>query len=85
MTRVLIVEARFYPHISDALYDGAAHALDIAGVHSERLDVHLAQLHVPHYFLRLPWATHGFDFNPGGPGGQLADYAIGRFLARVTR
>jgi len=39
MTRVLIVEARFYPHISDALYDGAAHALDIAGVHSERLDV----------------------------------------------
>ena len=39
MTRVLIVEARFYPEISDALYDGAAHALDIAGVMSERLDV----------------------------------------------
>ena len=39
MTRVLIVEARFYPHISDALYDGAAHALDIAGVNGERLDV----------------------------------------------
>jgi 6,7-dimethyl-8-ribityllumazine synthase len=27
MTRVLIVEARFYPEISDALYDGAAAAL----------------------------------------------------------
>ena len=39
MTRVLIVEARFYPHISDALYDGAARALDIADVMSERLDV----------------------------------------------
>jgi 6,7-dimethyl-8-ribityllumazine synthase len=27
MTRVLIVEARFYPEISDALYEGAAKAL----------------------------------------------------------
>ena len=39
MTRVLIVEARFYPEISDALYDGAAHALDIAGVTAERVEV----------------------------------------------
>ena len=53
--------------------------------HSERLDARLAELHVPHYYLRLPWATHGFDFNPDGPGGQLADYAIDRFLAVVTR
>jgi 6,7-dimethyl-8-ribityllumazine synthase len=37
--RVLIVEARFYPDISDALYDGAAQALDVAGVTSERLEV----------------------------------------------
>ena len=37
--RVLIVEARFYPEISDALYDGAAHALDLAGVLSERITV----------------------------------------------
>ena len=27
MTRILIVEARFYPEISDALYEGAANAL----------------------------------------------------------
>jgi 6,7-dimethyl-8-ribityllumazine synthase len=27
MTRILIVEARFYPEISDALYEGAAKAL----------------------------------------------------------
>jgi 6,7-dimethyl-8-ribityllumazine synthase len=39
MTRILLVEARFYPHISDALYDGAANALDIAGVMSERVTV----------------------------------------------
>jgi 6,7-dimethyl-8-ribityllumazine synthase len=39
MTRVLIVEARFYPHISDALFDGAMHALDVAGVLAERVDV----------------------------------------------
>jgi len=53
--------------------------------HSERLDARLQELGVPHYFLRLPWATHGFDFNPDGPGGQLTDYAVGRFLASVTR
>ena len=39
MTRVLIVEARFYPHISDALYEGAAHALDGAAVASDRVNV----------------------------------------------
>jgi 6,7-dimethyl-8-ribityllumazine synthase len=36
---VLIVEARFYPHISDALYAGAARALETAGVDSERVTV----------------------------------------------
>ena len=53
--------------------------------HSERLAARLQELGVPHHFLRLPWATHGFDFNPDGPGGQLADHAIGQFLATVTR
>jgi 6,7-dimethyl-8-ribityllumazine synthase len=37
--RVLIVEARFYPHISDALYEGAFRALDSAGVGVDRLEV----------------------------------------------
>jgi 6,7-dimethyl-8-ribityllumazine synthase len=37
--RVLIVEARFYPEISDALYDGARRALDAAGVVHERVAV----------------------------------------------
>ena len=39
MMRVLIVEARFYPEISDALYDGARQALDVAGVAHERVAV----------------------------------------------
>jgi 6,7-dimethyl-8-ribityllumazine synthase len=37
--RVLIVEARFYQHISDLLYDGAANVLDIAGAIIERVEV----------------------------------------------
>ena len=37
--RVLIVEARFYPEISDALYDGAARVLDDAGISPERVTV----------------------------------------------
>lgn len=37
--RVLIVEARFYPHISDALYDGAVRALKSAGISFDRLEV----------------------------------------------
>ena len=38
MTRILIVEARFYPEISDALYEGAARALGSEGV-TERIVV----------------------------------------------
>lgn len=52
--------------------------------HSERLDSRLQELGVPHYYLALPWATHGFDFNPNGPGGQLADSAIEAFLSAIT-
>jgi len=37
--RVLIVEARFYPHISGALYEGAFRALDTAGAGVDRLEV----------------------------------------------
>ena len=37
--RVLIVEARFYEHISDALFDGAATALQSAGAHFDRIAV----------------------------------------------
>ena len=52
--------------------------------HSERLTLRLQEVGVPHYYLRLPWATHGFDYNLNGPGGQLADCAIDQFFAAVT-
>jgi acetyl esterase/lipase len=53
--------------------------------HSARLAERLRELGVPYYCLELPWATHGFDFNPAGPGGQLADYAIERFIRAAVR
>jgi 6,7-dimethyl-8-ribityllumazine synthase len=37
--RILIVEARFYEHISNALLDGATAALDAAGARFERVQV----------------------------------------------
>ena len=37
--RVLVVEARFYPEISDALYEGAMNVLLAAGVSTERATV----------------------------------------------
>lgn len=36
---ILIVEARFYPHISNALLDGATAALERAGARFERITV----------------------------------------------
>ena len=52
---------------------------------SQRLAARLREAGVPHYFVDLPWATHGFDFNAHGPGGQLANYAVESFLSAVTR
>ena len=51
---------------------------------SERLAGRLSELGVKNYLLELPWAGHGFDFNPWGPGGQISGYAVERFLAVVT-
>jgi 6,7-dimethyl-8-ribityllumazine synthase len=39
MSNILIVEARFYAHISDMLLDGATSAIEKAGAHFERLAV----------------------------------------------
>jgi 6,7-dimethyl-8-ribityllumazine synthase len=36
---ILIVEARFYAHISDSLFDGATAALEAGGAHFERISV----------------------------------------------
>lgn len=53
--------------------------------HSVRLDALLTEQGVPHVFVSLPWATHAFEFNLHGPGGQLTTYAVERFLAAVTK
>jgi acetyl esterase/lipase len=53
--------------------------------HSERLDARLAEAGVPHATVLMPWATHGFDFNLHGPGGQLTTFALEWFLAAVTK
>lgn len=48
---------------------------------SRRVEERLAQASVPHVLLELPWATHGCDANPGGPGGQITTWAVERFLS----
>ncbi len=52
---------------------------------SERLAERLAEAGVPHFVLKLPWATHAGDFNFSGPFGQISTYAIERFLAVMRR
>ena len=51
--------------------------------HSRRLNLKLQQNGIKHYLLKLPWATHGFDYNLNGPGGQLSTYAVQTFLNNV--
>ena len=53
--------------------------------HSTRLVAKLQQNGVKHYYLKLPWATHGFDYTMNGPGGQLSTYTIERFLSVVCK
>lgn len=52
---------------------------------SERLCARLESIGAPHYFVRLPWATHTFDVNFNSPGGQISTYAVETFLRSVTR
>ncbi len=51
--------------------------------HSRRLNLKLQQNDIKHYWLKLPWATHGFDYNLNGPGGQLSTYAVETFLNTI--
>ena len=57
----------------------------VAPEHSRRLDKKLTENNIKHFWLKLPWATHGFDFNLNGPGGQLSTYAVERFINIVTK
>jgi acetyl esterase/lipase len=52
---------------------------------SERLLDRLKTAGVPATLISLPWATHGFDYNINGPGGQITSALTERFLRRVFR
>ena len=51
---------------------------------SERLSARLNTLNVPHYYLALPWATHGLDYPFHGPGAELTRYVVDAFLNKVV-
>jgi acetyl esterase/lipase len=57
----------------------------VHAVQSERLALELKKFGVRHLNLRLPWATHGFDHNLGGPSGQISTYAVEVFLEATLR
>ena len=54
-------------------------------LHEYRLSDKLKAAGVPHYFLNMPWATHGCDYNFNGPCGQISTYAVERFLSTVMK
>jgi acetyl esterase/lipase len=56
----------------------------VAYEHSNRLSKKLTENNIKHYWLQLPWATHGFDYNLNGAGGQLSTYSVERFIKAVT-
>ncbi len=53
-------------------------------LHAVHLQKKLNELKVPNYFLQLPFATHGCDYNLKGPAGQVCTYAVERFIKSVT-
>jgi len=56
----------------------------VAFEHSVRLQKKLNAFHIKNYFLDLPLATHGCDYNINGPSGQLSTFAVERFIASVV-
>jgi len=59
-TNILIVEARFYSHIANALLDGATAALDAAGASFERISVPGA-LEIPPTIALAARSDNGYD------------------------
>lgn len=52
--------------------------------HGHRLRKKLNEAGVRNYFLKLPLATHGCDYNINGPYGQLTTRAVENFINSVT-
>lgn len=72
------------PHSPPTLIIHGRNDVLVAYEHSTRLDAKLRDYGIPHFFLSIPWATHGCDFTPNGPSGQLSTYAVEVFLDKVT-
>lgn len=71
-------------HSTPTLIIHGANDAMVSYEHSVRLDQKLTAHQVKHYFLDLPWATHGCDYNINGPSGQISTFAIERFINSVT-
>ena len=69
-------------HLPTLILHGAQDSLVGVG-HSRRFNALLAQGD-DHFFLELPWGTHGMDYFPSTPGGQLSMSAIVRFMERFA-
>ena len=57
----------------------------VAFEHNIRLKHKLDSAGVKNYIVDLPWATHGFDFNLAGPGGQISTYSVKYFLKTIFK
>ncbi len=56
----------------------------LVGIGHSRRFTELRTDHDDHEFLEFPWATHGADYFPSTPGGQLSTAAILRFMERFV-
>ncbi|HBJ84260.1 MAG: alpha/beta hydrolase [Prosthecobacter sp.] len=56
----------------------------IVGIGHSRRFTQLRADRDDHHFLELPWGTHGTDYFPSTPGGQLSMSAIVRFMERFV-
>lgn len=61
-----------------------AHDCMVGFQHSVHLHKRLDEHHIKNYFLAIPWATHGCDYNINGPSGQITTYAVERFIGSVV-
>jgi hypothetical protein len=50
---------------------------------SRRFDAELARAGAKHLLIELPWATHAFDCNLSGPGGQISTHCTDWFRANL--
>jgi len=57
----------------------------VSPFHAEFVSARLIEADVPHFLLRLPWATHGCDYFFRGPCGQISTFAIEWFLETVLK